>query len=310
MSAGSSVAGSITYTGTLTWRNAASQTRPGIAEIATDAEVQAGTDTARIVTPAGLRADVPAVPAASRGVRLDASGHLNMPSGGHVKCAGTGDLFGMGDDFGLFNREANKGYTSIDDHFDDATIPAWGSWAAYLSGAPSGASTENLESNSAWHVNVGDDDTGAKCFYYQAVTAAAAGQALARVMVEYDSTVGIRMDDGTDNNYVEVYVTHNSAYYINVVTRYRTGGGAVTTTTVITAIEKPIYRLLSLRATGTAWTNWSARLDFGVDALVYIATIVSGLAWTPTGVGLFFSKGTNGTERGAFVDWWRVTGFA
>lgn len=65
--------------------SSATESAEGIIELATTAEVQAGTDTERAVTPAGLRADVPATPAASRGVRLDANGVLIMPSGGEVR---------------------------------------------------------------------------------------------------------------------------------------------------------------------------------------------------------------------------------
>lgn len=71
---------------------AATEAAQGAAELATTAEVQTGTDTTRIVTPAGLRADVPATPTASRGVRLDANGDLLLPSGGDVLPDGATDV--------------------------------------------------------------------------------------------------------------------------------------------------------------------------------------------------------------------------
>lgn len=70
----------------------ATETVKGIAELATTTEAQTGTATTLIVTPAGLRADVPATPAASRGVRLDASGNLAIPAGGRI----TTSLFNIG----------------------------------------------------------------------------------------------------------------------------------------------------------------------------------------------------------------------
>jgi len=60
----------------------ASTTEKGIVELATDAEAQAGTATTVVITPANLRADVPATPAASRGVRCDASGNIIIPADG------------------------------------------------------------------------------------------------------------------------------------------------------------------------------------------------------------------------------------
>lgn len=71
---------------------AATEAAQGAAELATAAEVQTGTDTTRIVTPAGLRADVPATPAASRGVRLDANGDALLPAGGDVLPDGATDV--------------------------------------------------------------------------------------------------------------------------------------------------------------------------------------------------------------------------
>lgn len=70
----------------------ATETTLGVIELATTAEAQAGTDTERAVTPAGLRADVPATPAASRGVRLDANGDLLLPAGGDVLPDGATDV--------------------------------------------------------------------------------------------------------------------------------------------------------------------------------------------------------------------------
>jgi hypothetical protein len=58
----------------------ATTTIKGLVELATDAEAQAGTNTTVVITPANLRADVPEIPSASRGVRLNASGNLVLPA--------------------------------------------------------------------------------------------------------------------------------------------------------------------------------------------------------------------------------------
>lgn len=63
---------------------AATTSAQGAVELATNAEAQAGASTTVAVTPAALRADIPATLAASRGVRLDEDGYLNMPNGGRV----------------------------------------------------------------------------------------------------------------------------------------------------------------------------------------------------------------------------------
>lgn len=48
-------------------------------KIASNSEINTGTDSEKIVTPSGLRYDIPATPAASRGVRLDSSGNAILP---------------------------------------------------------------------------------------------------------------------------------------------------------------------------------------------------------------------------------------
>lgn len=58
----------------------ASLTVKGKVELATNGETQTGTDAVRAVTPAGLRADAPVSPAASRIVRLDSAGVLHSPN--------------------------------------------------------------------------------------------------------------------------------------------------------------------------------------------------------------------------------------
>jgi hypothetical protein len=74
------------------WISAASDAVPGLAEFATTAETQTGTAADRAVTPAGLRADVPTTPTASRGVRLDDNGDLLLPVGGDVLPDGATDV--------------------------------------------------------------------------------------------------------------------------------------------------------------------------------------------------------------------------
>ncbi len=69
----------------------ATESAEGLVELATTAEVQAGTDTGRAVTPAGLRADIPATAAANRGARYSSDGDLVPPDTGLIILNGTTD---------------------------------------------------------------------------------------------------------------------------------------------------------------------------------------------------------------------------
>jgi hypothetical protein len=123
---------------------AATMTVQGAAELATDAEVQAGSDTGRIVTPAGLRSDVPATPAASRGVRLNASGDLLLPSGGDVLVEGDTDVdCGIGSLLARLLGDLTKYATVVSGSGLLSESLGWyakgdGSWPDWCLGAASG----------------------------------------------------------------------------------------------------------------------------------------------------------------------------
>lgn len=126
---------------------AATEAAQGAAELATVAETQAGTDTSRVVTPAGLRADVPTNPAASRGVRLDASGDLLLPSGGDVLPDGATDV-----DRGIDKRLRDvSGPVGVGDYgYNTAQLFAPKSWYAGTSAPLDDFFSDNYTGGAIW----------------------------------------------------------------------------------------------------------------------------------------------------------------
>lgn len=101
---------------------------------------------------------------------------------------------------------------------------------------------------------------------------------------------GIRLDDGTDNNYVEWGISNSSTgASVRFFHYYRTAGGAVTSAETNTAWNfaiLPAFMLVGMSVRGTAWSNWDARGLLGTDSLMQSSSFKTGNTWTPTRFGI------------------------
>lgn len=281
----------------------ATETTLGIIELATTAEVQAGTDTERAVTAAGLRADVPATPAAGLGVRLDGNGDVSLP--GKVTLAAAKDILPDADALGLFRRVINRlGISQYTDHFRSGSIPSGYTWqSSPFNGTPASLSY----SSSGEYLSVAD--TAANRYFLSApITNAAASwqnkNIYARARCGLNGRMGVRIDDGTDDNYVEV-LTDGSANdaTLTVIFRYRAGGGAVTTVTsnvVIPATDSVIVRI----GVGSTYTATGYIIsDAGSVNVAGFSTSISGWAPAAGRVGIMFEDAAAAASNPGLVDW-------
>lgn len=133
---------------------------------------------------------------------------------------------------GLMTRLVNRiGITTYIDHFRSGVIPSGFTWR----GAPFGGTPVSLLYNQAFdYLGCTADGAGTRHFLADDIANLASawdGRAMwGRIRTGYATEIGFRLDDGTDNNYCEVYVTGalvNATQRLDF--RYRTGGGAVTT---------------------------------------------------------------------------------
>jgi len=122
--------------------------------------------------------------------------------------------------------------------------------------------------------------------------------------------VGLRLDDGSDNNYAEVvlYLSAAGPSTWHVQARYRAGGGAVASVTG-PAIYIPNLYVITLYASGTRWTAWGIQANLeGAHAgwmLPLESDPAAGAAsWTPTRAGIIFvhASALASSEMG-YVDW-------
>ncbi|MGB9881188.1 MAG: hypothetical protein ACPLPV_00165, partial [Methanomassiliicoccales archaeon] len=121
--------------------------------------------------------------------------------------------------------------------------------------------------------------------------------------------VGVRLDDGTDNNYVECVIYHDTSNRIPYVQlRWRTAGGTVNT---YTSPNQSGWWLTTwgvstqLNTRGTLWSSWipvpMVATPYGVvcEATTGFPT---GLTWKPTRAGIVIQSSGSSWEKYG-VDW-------
>lgn len=163
-----------------------------------------------------------------RGNYLNSTGQLLSLSS--IFTAANTDVFPDGMSRGTARRIADHMFSSRVTHFPNGAIPSGFGWASYGSMI------------TPPNISQADDYIGLafnaanKGFLNKAVTSGASNwqnkASWGRFTTGLVTEIGLRVDDGTDNNYAELYVTGTlSNATIRVDFRYRSGGGAVTTVT-------------------------------------------------------------------------------
>lgn len=182
-------------------------------------------------------------------------------------------------------------------HFiNDTGLPSGWAWAndgVVFTGAPDNI---NYSNGSHW-LFAYQNTTTKRSFAYRTVTKG--NRMSARLSVTSVGSCGLRADDGTDNNYYEIYLRHVSGATIDIMTRSRTGGGAVTTTTVASPIGDAAITLAMLVGTGATF----AITGYLVTPTVNLLGVASlgGLTWTPSRGGVLINP--NQGAGAGWVDW-------
>jgi hypothetical protein len=207
----------------------------------------------------------------------------------------------------VLDRRANilEGISYLEDFGD---IPSDYSWAGTpFSTPPSVAITNNTVLSASGF-------TGSeKAFFYKPVTNEL-NSATNFYFLPTNSTnsagqyAGLRIDSGTDNNYVEIVVEYQNAnppllYKIY----YRTGGGTITAITP-SRTSSGSFMPDAIKATivGTKWTSWQIVEAFVSNyTTVLIGATTPFFSWTPTRIGFVGKFGTaasaiNGMD---FIAW-------
>jgi hypothetical protein len=122
--------------------------------------------------------------------------------------------------------------------------------------------------------------------------------------------MGLRFDDGTVNNYAQVFLDGTAADgTMTIKFQYRDGGGAVTTATC--SLVVPAFGYLSLRLlmyySGGNYSAYGYLYQSECRYAVNITGFSHALTWAPAAgrAGIFTENPTAGSANRMLCDWFR-----
>jgi hypothetical protein len=186
----------------------------------------------------------------------------------------------------------------------------WNTPAEHMNALPAGWSwvndptgTAGLKTCSASLLHLSADDTNKASYYLKAITTWSGKSARIVLAVEYNAEGGIHLDDGTLNNYLQVYLQYQTGGLLRVCRRQRTGGGTPAQNVMLSDFPFAMYGLRQYVSSASSGI-WSLYLFKDVPAESMLLWATGAFAFTPARVGFFSTKGDAGTGRGAYIDWW------
>ncbi len=196
----------------------------------------------------------------------------------YVSTTRTDEIYLNGDAAGDRLRRHAFVTTSPTDHFDGTTLDSAWSWA----GAPFGGQPTYNMADSV--LAVYNDFPGAGSFVYRAF-----GGAL-RYAKFYtyrndpaNQEFGLRVDDGSDNNFYELFFRTTGGFTADIVVRYREAGGAVSEYTIHTCDTYQLP-LLSIHNYGTTTFVPLLSIDWRVLNYAYGKSFPSSTTFTRSGI--------------------------
>jgi hypothetical protein len=204
-----------------------------------------------------------------------------------------GDVFPFSDTSGVMSRVAHRHMTPTD-HFTAFSGWTWASDAVF-SGAPS-----NILIAVPSFVRLHNTTTSTNHFAHQVISSTGTVNVFAAGMSTNTSTAAIRIDDGTDNNYIELQITPSSAgSFFRDVAAVRSLGGSVTT---VTAAQNLPAGMFGCRVQKTA-TEVTALFHPSFSPVT--VAIACSHTWTATRAGLILrqSATTANQDHAAWFDW-------
>ncbi len=185
----------------------------------------------------------------------------------------------------LWSRRVNSfARTSWDSHFRSGAIPAGYAWqGAPFGGAPGGAGGLLDFSFQGTYLRVICD--ASPHFLSRVVGSFLDKWFVARVDTGNGTTIGIRADDGTNNNYVEFYLNPGANNIVRPKFTFVTGGGApVTNASPAVRSDIPHSLLLLYQSAVPQFAGFTTRESSRFDGDNNHQT--GAIVWTPTRIGL------------------------
>lgn len=234
---------------------------------------------------------------------IDNSGDTNTV--GDVNTSAGTDIFIGGDEAGVKQRGSFWRTSGIDDDFDGSALDGTWSWR----GSPFVTPTR-VNFDSASLVQIGHDVSTQRMFAARTDNLTSSFHLVLGAPNGFvdGAYFGWRTDDNSDNNYAETVIRKTTGTNtLELTSRRRTGGGAVTETVHQTIYNFPEFFIVGIQIVGTQWSNWGWSIHLGSlisgPATSSYSVVASGLTWTPSHRGIVFANAaTTNVFRGPFID--------
>lgn len=209
-----------------------------------------------------------------------------------------GDLHIDGDEAGLKERTIDIYQAPITDHFDDDTFSGL-SWA---SGYLSYATPDNIDLSTHPSVLLLYSTPVKESFAYNSL----ANEIKARCQSLFETKAGIAVDDGTANNYYQLYLEYNSTTKLqDIKIKYAVGGSTTGPTTIVSGLPAGMFYVLRLQKSGSNilpyYTAQGPRFNYLQNFAAIGASVTRG--------GLYMANTTTsgGADRAGVWDWYKLT---
>jgi hypothetical protein len=232
---------------------------------------------------------------------------MSVDSDGMMRLAENQDIFpdsightSYDQNSGVWTRLVNK-FTlqGIDYHFNESdTIPSGFSWAS----TPFGAVNSVVYNSGGHWMNVQPDTGGGgRHFLYESITTYLSQNAWIGFCLGHSAACGLRIDDGTDDNYCEA-LWHDDGYVNQFEERNRTSGGSVNT---VQFYEQEPGAYLWLRMYVYNSTPDKIYWYIPIPVAGGYASVYSGYSftWTASRAGIIIQENEGGYGR-SYVDYY------
>lgn len=231
----------------------------------------------------------------------DATGNLTG-TGNNTLAVGM-DYFPSADAMGLASREiyGMSGITpsSVYDDFNGGLSASWTGWA----GSPFVTPTLSY-TNPASVLKATFASAPSRAFLYHTNLTTKTRTFRPTIFTnKVGAHIGLRIDDGTDDNYIEFCLRYCAVNQYDWILNQRTGGGEPVITSYKT-IEYPIWPLITISLFGTYWSNWMAQTYLRFNGPGGYVNGPGALSWTAARIGIVFNHASGGESWQAYyVDW-------
>lgn len=213
--------------------------------------------------------------------------------------ASTGDMFPAGAGSGLAARVVDYGLTPTE-HFRSGSIPSGFAWVsdAVFGGAPASVTWSR---SSDYGLFTGT--SGTRHFLARSISTFLGRAGYLRGTEAFNTIVGLRVDDGTDSNYYELYVADAGSGLNQIRLRQRTGGAAAVTTNGPSIAKGIILPIMLYSNNPSGSTHYPYCYIIGESLLTMAILTGTAATWTASRFGLIVHDGAAVSVGATLTDW-------